>query len=106
MHLADPSARSASLVTVPPSVTGIAYGGFQGCRYLTEVTIPGTVEEIGEQAFWACDRLASVTICHGVRRIKERAFRGYALFFMIAAGCLGFVIFVTSKQTWTGEPTP
>ena len=61
-------------VTLPPSVRTIAYGAFQGCRYLTEVTIPPTVEEIGEQAFWACDRLQRVVISEGVQRIGERAF--------------------------------
>jgi hypothetical protein len=66
---------SLTSVTIPDSVTNIAFGAFIDCIYLTSVTIGNGVTCIGDYAF-ADNVLTSVTIPNSVTSIGEEAF-GY-----------------------------
>ena len=86
-------------ITIPGSVTNIAYQAFYNCYNLTNatlcngvttigsfaldlctllpsITIPGTVTSIGQNAFNGCSALTSVTIANGVTSIGDYAFDG------------------------------
>ena len=52
--------KDLTSITIPTSVTRIAFGAFQSCG-LTSVTIPGSMTYIGSSAFKYCSSLASVT---------------------------------------------
>ncbi len=61
-------------VTIPGTVTNIAYEAFYGCSNLTSVIIPGSVTSIGRSAFSHCFSLTNVTISQGVPGIGYAAF--------------------------------
>ena len=63
-------------VTIPPSVTRIEDGAFDGYSGLTGVTIPSSVTRIGKRAFAICSRLTSVKIPSSVTSIGGDAFNG------------------------------
>ncbi len=42
------------------TVTGIGFGAFRGCQYITSVTIPNTVKHIDRWAFFGCQNLTDV----------------------------------------------
>ena len=66
-------------VTIPDSVTSIAYGAFHSCTGLTSITIPSSVTKIDAYAFYGCTGLTSVTITGGgddVLWINPHAFEG------------------------------
>ena len=52
--------KDLTSITIPSSVTRIAFGAFQG-NGLTSVTIPNSVTSIGAGAFFSCSDLTSVT---------------------------------------------
>ena len=89
-------------VTIPGSITNIAYQAFyncynltnailangvitignfafQDCTVLPSITIPGTITSIGENAFNGCQDLTSVTIANGVPNIGDYVFAGCGL---------------------------
>ena len=68
--------RGLASVTIPDSVTSIAWYAFFGCCGLTSVTIPDSVTNIGESAFSGCIGLTSVTIPDSVTGIEWGAFSG------------------------------
>jgi hypothetical protein len=61
-------------VTVPGSVTNIAFGVFQYCTKLTNATLSNGISSIGQSAFAYCSGLASVTIPTSVGVIEGDAF--------------------------------
>ena len=61
-------------VTIPNSVTNIAFQAFVACYSLTNVTIPNSVISIGAYAFSSCISLTNVTIGNGVTSIGDLAF--------------------------------
>ena len=86
-------------VTIPGSVTNIAYEAFYNCYNLTNailcngvttigdfafqncsvlpgITIPGTITSIGQNAFSGCYALTSVIIANGVTSIGQNVFSG------------------------------
>ena len=60
---------------IPPSVTAIGLGAFDGCVALRSVVIPSEVKSIGPFAFRQCRWMKSVTIPSGVQRIEQNAFQ-------------------------------
>ncbi|MDC0065859.1 leucine-rich repeat domain-containing protein [Verrucomicrobia bacterium] len=63
-------------VTIPDSVTHLAWGAFEGCRGLTSLTIPDSVSSIQGETFSGCSSLTSVTIPDSVTSIGDYAFSG------------------------------
>ena len=66
-------------VTIPSTITGLLVTtigpyAFDGCRTLTSVTIPDTVTSLAYDAFAACSSLTNVTIGAGVTNIGQGAF--------------------------------
>ncbi|WP_311563359.1 leucine-rich repeat domain-containing protein [Prevotella histicola] len=61
-------------VTIPNSVTKIAYYAFANCSALTSVTIPNSVTKIGESAFAGCRSLKNFTFGSGLQSIGREAF--------------------------------
>ena len=61
-------------LSIPNTVTNIAYFAFYDNRSLAGVTIPGSVVSIGESAFNACGSLKTVVLNEGVRDIGNYAF--------------------------------
>jgi len=57
-----PEGKTDTDYEIPEGVTGIYYGAFLNCEYLTSVTIPEGVKYIGYGAFENCENLVSVTI--------------------------------------------
>ena len=51
--------KDLTSITIPPSVTRIAFGAFQGCG-LTSIIIPNSVTSIGNYAFGYCGGLTSI----------------------------------------------
>ena len=62
-------------ITIPNSVTTIAYTAFESCTGLTSITIPDSVTSIELAAFSSCSSLTSITIPDSVTSIKQDAFR-------------------------------
>ena len=62
-------------VTIPDSVTSIAYAAFQNCTSLASIDIPSGVTSIGSNAFQSCTSLASINIPSGVTSIGKNAFQ-------------------------------
>ena len=63
-------------ITLPESLTIIAYDAFFGCSSLTKVVIPDNVTEIEKTAFSQCTSLTEATIGRSVRSIGESCFDG------------------------------
>ncbi len=53
--------ESLRSITIPPTVTEIGTGAFQGCENIETLTLPG-VNSIGEGAFEGCTSLTSILI--------------------------------------------
>ena len=69
-------ADSVSLqsISIPESVTSIGSWAFAGCTGLTSVTIPEGVEAVDEGTFFECSSLSSITIPESVESIGYNAF--------------------------------
>ncbi len=63
-------------ITLPESLTIIAYDAFFGCSSLTKVVIPDNVTEIEKTAFSQCTSLTEATIGRSVISIGEKCFDG------------------------------
>lgn len=63
-------------ITLPESLTIIAYDAFLGCSSLTKVVIPDNVTEIEKTAFSQCTSLTEATIGRSVRSIGKKCFDG------------------------------
>ena len=63
-------------VTVPNTVTDIAYCAFVDCTSLTDIELPSSVKSIGSHAFEGCKSLTSITIPDSVTGIDDWAFKG------------------------------
>ena len=61
-------------VTIPDSVTSIAYAAFQNCTSLASIDIPSGVTSIGSNVFQNCTSLTSINIPSGVTSISNYAF--------------------------------
>ena len=61
-------------IILPPNITEIGSGAFQGCFGLTEITIPETVTSIGGNAFYFNNRLKTINIPDNVSEIGPLAF--------------------------------
>lgn len=61
-------------IILPPNITFISNGAFDGCSSLTSVTIPNSVTSIGDIAFNDCHSLTSINIPNGVTSIGNGAF--------------------------------
>lgn len=64
------------VVSIPPTVKGVADFAFAGCRRMASVMIPEGVREFGKRAFMGCTNLVSVTIPEDVTTIASGMFRG------------------------------
>lgn len=62
--------------TIPPGVTEIGGGAFEGCKVLTSISLPATVKDIDERAFANCLSLASIDIPAGVSEVSTSTFEG------------------------------
>lgn len=62
--------------SIPPIVTEIGGGAFEGCEALTSISIPATVTEIDERAFAYCLLLASIDIPAGISEVSISTFEG------------------------------
>lgn len=65
--------KSITAVTIPNSVTVIAYGAFNACTGLTEIVIPDSVTAIYGSAFSSCINLRSITLPAGLTVIAKLA---------------------------------
>ena len=63
-------------ITLPESLTIIAYDAFLGCSSLTKVVIPDNVTEIEKTAFSQCTSLTEATIGRSVKSIGKQCFDG------------------------------
>lgn len=63
-------------ITLPESLTIIAYDAFLGCSSLTKVVIPDNVTEIEKTAFKDCTSLTEATIGRSVKSIGKKCFDG------------------------------
>ena len=61
-------------IILPPNLTKIGAGAFQGCFGLTEITIPKTVTSIGGSAFYYNHQLKTINILGNVTEIGGNAF--------------------------------
>ena len=61
-------------ITIPDSVTSIAYGAFSGCTGLTSITMPNGITSIEHNTFSGCTGLTSITIPNSVTSIGWEAF--------------------------------
>lgn len=61
-------------IILPPNLTKIGAGAFQGCFGLTEITIPKTVTSIGGSAFYYNHQLKTINILGNVAEIGGNAF--------------------------------
>jgi hypothetical protein len=81
-----------SNVTIPGSVTGVAYGIFFQCHSLASITLPDTVTYIGGEAFFGCYSLTNVFIPGRVTSIGNNAFRECTnLAFVTIARGVGYI---------------
>ena len=65
--------KSITAVTIPDSVTVIAYGAFNACTGLTEIVIPDSVTAIYGSAFSSCINLRTITLPAGLTVIAKLA---------------------------------
>ena len=63
-------------ITIPSSVTSLAWGCFKGCSGLTSITIPSSVTSLGGSCFSGCWGLTSITIPSSVTSLGNSCFRG------------------------------
>ena len=61
-------------MTIPNTVTSIAYCGFGFCDNLTVVTLPNSIIEIDEGGFKYCSMLTSVVMSNNLTSIGAEAF--------------------------------
>jgi hypothetical protein len=73
--IACPAGRTGPF-EIPPTVTLIREGAFEGCQGLTAVTIPPGVVTIGDEAFLECSSLAEIRMGRpsSLASIGNRAF--------------------------------
>ena len=63
-------------ITLPESVTSIAYGAFYGCTNLTNITMTDSVTSIGDYAFYGCSKLESIDLSDNIQAISINLFEG------------------------------
>ena len=59
---------SLASITLPPTITEIAYGAFTGCESLRNITIPASVTTIGSGPFTNCSSLQKFVVESGNTR--------------------------------------
>jgi hypothetical protein len=92
---------SATVFTIPNSVTSLRDYAFNHCTSLTRVTIPDSVTSIGNAVFYRCDSLTSVTF-EGT--ISSSSFHSNALGYPNNIGDLRTKYLAGGKGTYT-RPT-
>ena len=68
------TSKTATMFTIPNSVTNIGSSAFYNCSSLTSVTMGDSVEILGADAFYACSGLRSIVIPNSVTNIGSSAF--------------------------------
>lgn len=63
-------------ITIPESVTDIAYGAFYGSTSLQSVNLPDSIDSISMNAFRDCSSLESITIPSGCNYVSMGSFNG------------------------------
>ena len=63
-------------ITIPSSVSEIAFGAFQNCTNLKTVTLSGGLSSIANQTFYNCSSLERIVIPDGVVSLGNRCFSG------------------------------
>ena len=71
-----PVGKTATMYSIPESVTTIGEIAFKDCNKLSAVTIPNSVKAIGESAFRSCSGLKSIIIPESVTSIGNSVFEG------------------------------
>ncbi len=66
--------RKFTSVSIPNTVTQLAYGTFAGCSKLQNITLPSSLPSISRRLFEGCTQLKSVTIPKNVASIEMSAF--------------------------------
>lgn len=66
--------ESKSAVTIPDSVTGIAFSAFGNCKNITSIVLPDGVTSIDDVAFCNCSGLAEINLPDGLTKIGQEAF--------------------------------
>ena len=72
--VAYPGDKTASIYTIPESVTTIMPAAFSGCSSLTNIIIPDSMTTISSWAFQGCSSLTSIIIPDSVTTIYHYAF--------------------------------
>lgn len=70
------ASRHLESCDIPPFVTAIGTGAFEGCYKLEEITLHKGIVEIGNEAFKDCTNLRRVYIEGNIRHIQEGTFKG------------------------------
>lgn len=63
-------------VSIPSTVTCIAWGTFSGCKSLKTLNLPNTLQKIEQNAFQGCTSLTEIFIPESVTSIGTNAFQG------------------------------
>ena len=66
--------KGLTSITLPDSVSTIAFRTFERCSFLEKINFPSTLTRIDEYAFDSCSKIASLTFPDSLTRIGERAF--------------------------------
>lgn len=76
--------KSVKKIELPSTVTKVARGAFEYCRYIEELVLNEGLKEIGGNAFYLCSGLKTMKIPASVEKIED----GSA--FILLAGCEKF----------------
>ena len=67
--------NALTLVSIPDTVTYIAYRSFADCNALQTISLPNALTGIGSECFYGCTELTGITIPDSVNWIGYSAFR-------------------------------
>ena len=75
-------------MTIPSSVTSIAYGAFAYCTGLSSVTLPNSVTSIENYAFYKCSNLTDIySLAETPPTIFSGVFTSYSATLHVPTGC-------------------
>lgn len=74
--VAYPAGKKNLSYSVPPAVTSIASGAFEGAVHLTDVSMHDDVKELGVMAFRGCEALKEIKMPESLNHIPSGTFYG------------------------------